>query len=63
MDDNESMNKELIFYLSECLDYYIKSADFSGKDIPENDINLKALFDILSKLHHMGVINPDESKQ
>ena len=63
MDDNGSINKELIFYLSACLDFYIKSADCSGKNIPEDDMNLKALYDILISLHHMRIINPDESKQ
>lgn len=63
MDDNEAIKRELVFYLSECLDFYIKSANCSKKDIQEDDMNLKALYYILSSLHQMGVINPDESKQ
>lgn len=51
LDNNEEKQKELIFNLSECIDFYIKTMGCSDKDIPENDHDLKVLYDILSALN------------
>lgn len=63
LDDNEVNQRELIFYLSACLDISIKAADRSGRDTLEDDVNLKVLHDILSTLHHLETMDPDENTQ
>lgn len=63
LHDDEAIQKEIIFYLSACLDFSIKAADCYGIDISEDDRSLKILYDILNTLHHLGKMDPDRNTQ
>lgn len=63
MDDEEEIQKAIVFYLSECLDTCIKAAGHSSGEIPEADMDLKVLNDILNALHHLEEMDTDENMQ
>ena len=63
MDDYKTIQKEIILHLSECLDFSIKAANQSSRDITEDNIHLKALYDILSTLLYLEEKDLDENTQ
>lgn len=63
LDDDEVNQKEIVFYLSACLNISIEAADHSGKDIQEDDTNLKVIYDMLSTLLYLKKKDPDENMQ
>ena len=50
MDEQEDIRKEMIFYLSECVDISIKAAIFAEHDPDENTVHMEILKDILDTI-------------
>lgn len=59
--DNESIRKEIILYLSECIDISIKTAAHYSNDTLEYDKNLKVLYDILNALYQLDKLDSEDS--
>jgi len=51
--DEESIQKDIILYLSEYLDLSIKAANKSGGDILGSEKRLKILYDMLNALNQI----------
>jgi len=52
-NDKESIQKNIILYLSEYLDLLIKEANKSGDDIPGFEKRLKMLYDMLNAINQI----------
>ena len=63
LDNNEAIQKEIVSYLSACLDISISDIDCSGGDISKDDKNLKMIQNILNILIHSEEMDQDKNTQ